>query len=110
MSTRFNVSRTLAALAVGVAILSAPAVASAQMRLQAPAGPQPGDCRAAPVMVYGPNAAAARQIWSNTVSAQFGPKWSIWAGAGNKTVHPTGTQGNASWRAMATPCYYEPVL
>lgn len=110
MSKTVHITRTLAALALGAAVLAAPLTASAQMRLQAPASPQPGECRSTPVTVFGPSAGAAQQIWSNTVSAQFGPKWSIWVGASNKAVHPTGAQGNNSWRAMGTPCYYEPVL
>lgn len=110
MFTTIRTVRTLAALAVGTALLAAPLSASAQMRLQAPQGPQSGQCRAAAVIVVGLSAGAVQQIWASAVTAQLGPKWSLWAGAKNKAVLPTGGQGASSWQAVAIPCYYEPVL
>ena len=99
----------VAALALGAAFLgSVVATPADALGLRAP-GPQPGDCKAAPVVAHGPSAAAAQAVWSNQAIALHGANWGIWAGAQSKATQPTGQRGAAAWQASARPCFYHPV-
>lgn len=97
----------LAALTLGAAATVTATPAEAQLQLRT-AAPQPGDCKASPIVVQGPNAPAAQAIWANQVSSAYGANWSIWAGAKDKSVVPVARNG-ATWQAMARPCFYHPV-
>jgi|GEM_PF-2259529 len=103
--------KTLAIAALAAVTLGAGAAtiaatpAQAQLQLRS-AAPQPGDCKAAPIMAQGSSAAMAQAVWANQVSAAYGANWSIWAGAEDKAVVPT---GRTTWQAAARPCFYHPV-
>ncbi|WP_349368445.1 hypothetical protein [Salinarimonas sp.] len=98
-----------AALALGAGFLgSVVATPADALQLRAP-GPQPGDCKASPVVAHGSSPAAAQAVWSNQAIAQHGANWGIWAGAQGKVTQPTGQRGATAWQAMARPCFFYPV-
>lgn len=99
-----------AAVGAAIALPLAFSVVSAEAAKMKAAKLQDGDCKAGFEAIVGQDHQVAKALWQQMVATKFGNKWSIWAGAKDKSLVPVAAAGGAvHFRAMAKPCFYNPV-
>lgn len=69
-----------------------------------------GTCKSNFIVAIAPSSHAATAAWSSITAGAYGHKWSIWVGAKNKSVLPYQTNSGLMYRALAQPCFYQPVM
>ena len=101
MTSRFRFGSAIAL----TALLVSTGAAMAQFNLRQTPGPQPGQCKVAPITVHAQNSAHAQALWSATTVQAHGQNWSIWVAAADRYLVPIGNL----WRASGRPCFMPPV-
>jgi hypothetical protein len=101
---------TIVAALATVAMALPLAFGAAEAAKMKSANYQDGDCKQGYEMALGQDPNIAQALWTQSVSTKFGNKWAHWVGAKNKSIVAVpAAGGGVQFRALAQPCFYNPV-